>query len=41
MSKLDQIRAVGSCEMARRFGAPTPRSLGQPYQVSRVDRRHL
>ena len=24
-SKLDQIRALGSCEMARRYGAPTPR----------------
>ena len=28
MSKLDQIRAVGSCEMVRRFGAPTPRKPG-------------
>jgi hypothetical protein len=25
LSKLDQIRALGECEMARRFGAPTVR----------------
>jgi len=31
---MSKIRALGSCEMARRFGAPRPASQCQPYSLS-------